>query len=1405
MRGKLQHLPKPVMRALLAFYRRKRFYELLRALVAPLLCYGVLALIATHLDRFLFLETPARLWITGVTGGLSLLVGAASLGAFAWRRVSVSRLAYEMERMLPRAVAERLVTLDDILAREAAGQAEAGGPRAALIEQLTGETVALCERTPHAARLARDRRLRRRTRALALLALVWVALFSMPSYQFPLMLQRLNFPLRNLSKPSFMRLTVTPESPVVGRGGEVVLQVRVAGDIPRLLQQPMRWLGTDATLCLLATATGKVDRLAITGDARPMSRVQSRLFVASRNDLQESFSYRVRCGDAQTDIRFARVVSQPRATGVSVRIEPPAYTGLKTARFEDLRDPVPAFAGSRVQLCFSADQSPLKAVRLISPQDGKILAEPKPDAKTGTYSHEFVMAVPLEMEIVLVNELGFENVERVRVSMTLREDQPPGVRLDYPAGEITVAQGELVPIQIELTDDLGLLEGAIGYQINPDQNAVAPSREIPLPVEVKRLSQSLSATFDLEKADTVPGDDVLLWVRVRDTGGIDERSQPVRLHVTAFAGNENERRRLAAWRLVAQMLATVEPSAADHTVLGLNEAAYEPIVASAAAQGFALSSRAAPESLLEFIEREHYFTDSAEAAEDARLLHGVIAALLLLPPTPSPHSIESRRTALRKITDDTLPSLLRERMARDLVRRALNLRRETLAAVGATEADEWRTRAASDRRVDLLLDALDSAGADLAALARTTPSLLRLDDLLAFTRQISRAGRDLKHADPARQQAAGRILCEQIDGWIGLLLPSLPDWKGQRTAAREALGVQYEALREEIYAAGRTPRKASSSSAIRWVTADARMVERSPFLGLGERLAAVAPASAAGVAARTKDALACETGLLSRMATDNEFTDWQAAARVTPTERRLAAALEALDLAAAAAAAAPRAAAAERLRTLNIDDEDATGVEAALPSAAFGLYPHLPALTSAATAVPEPYDKTLEALAAQTGKLLDALAVLNDPAGAGATAALSTALGVVEAGLTQWEADVLTLSYRLHLDLTYGDPRREQTSRLAAALPSLREALSRYQVFVPPLLSRMRSRMRQSSGPENLAAMTLDLEDLVRSVNALGAGMTRTAKQLRGEVPAGEASGAAREIRLYYTAARMLAEADAPAAVAADFFVRQPSAAAIVIEERMSLIRDLRSRLQEAGDVLQTGSAASPAFPGAIKQAIQLAGDFKQLLTPFAALDADGAVRASVTEIIKRAEDLIRPGRETGPATLAHDKLLVDELQRKVERFENQAREMIARNAPAVPSGWWGGPAGVWDDAGRRDAEYARRRTVIEFDRARRAAALGFHAVLTRRDKAGTPLPDAPLAGSLFAWRLLNSSLGEGAVVRRTVQGKEVPHDQLVRWLMNELDETSKALRRADGGARRFLDPTSRWVESAKGYLRVGK
>ncbi len=1399
MRSKLKHLPKPVVQTILSFYYRKRFYELLRALLLPLICFAVVALVATHIDRFLFLDTSERFWLSAITGGATLLTAIFALILFIRRQRSVSHLAYELESLLPKSVAERLVTLHDVLTRD--GTTPSGTKnspvRDALVHQLTQETVALCEETPHAAGLARDQRLKLRTALLSLLALAWLGLLVVPAYQFPLMLQRLICPTRNLPKPSFIRLVVTPASAVIGRGGEVVLQVQVSGAIPRLLQGPMHWLGADPSRCLMATATGTVTRLDIDRTARPISRVQSRLFVTSRNDLQDSFSYRIRCGDAQTDIRLVRVIAQPRATGVYVTMEPPAYTGLKPSRVDDLRDPIPAFSGSKLRLCFGVDQAPLKSVRIVGMRDGSTLAELQADPQNGTYTHELAMSAPVEMELVLVNELGFENVERVRIAFVLREDQSPTVRLEYPGGEISSVQGELVPMHMEFSDDLGLLEGAICYQINANRNPDAPTREIPLPVEEQKLTQTLSSALDLAKVDATPGDEILLWVRVRDTGRNDERSPAVRVHITAFGGNENEHRRLAALRLAGQLLAILEPSTTPPAALVFNETACEPLVNAATAQGLVLPPQPTLNSLLNFLEREHYFTDSAEAASEVRLLCGVIAGHANPPPAPVT-SLATQKTALQRLGTDILPALLHERMGRDLIRRTINLRTETLATTSEKDSQQ-NSRAAVERRVDLLRDAMDTTGDDMAKLARLSPQLLKLEDVLNIKRLISRACLELKR-DASRQQIAGKALADQIDAWINLLLPALPAWQSQRLAARAALRTQYEELQSAMNKASLAANPPASVT--RWLSTNARMIERSPFLGLAERLPATYPDTARTTTAATQAALSCEAGLLSRLAVDSEFADWTASPRVTPAERQLAAALKALDQ---AELAADRAAAAEALRTLVMDDETATSNRppAAAASAPRGLDAQLPVLTSA-TSLTEAYDKTMESLAQQTGHLQELLAQFNTSGeAADAFPAFAATLTTVEAGLAQWESDCQRLSYRMHLDLTYGDPQREQTPRIAAALPALREAINRYQAFVPPLLLRVKGRLQRRASTENLSALTQDQEQLVRCVTTMGSKLKLTAKQLRGEAQLQERESASmRDTRLYYQTARQLTQANDPAAVAAAFFAKNPAAATLALESRLYLLRDLRKYLRQANEILRTQTAAHPTFVPAMQQAVQCATTFEQQLLRFASLDAEGTVRNTAANVRKRTEALIQPGRDTTTATLPRDRLALDELMRSAAQFENQAGELITKFNPTRPTGWWGGPVGVWDDAGRRDAEHARRRTLAQFERARRAIVLGFDEIITRRGQPGAPLPDEPLASALLAWRTLHSSLGGGTRVvipPPLTQGKQ---DALSEWLLKELEETSKSLRQTEGGLRPYQDPTTRWVESAKGLLR---
>ena len=108
---------------------------------------------------------------------------------------------------------------------------------------------------------------------------------------------------------------------------------------------------------------------------------------------------------------------------------------------------------------------------------------------------------------------------------------------------------------------------------------------------------------------------------------------------------------------------------------------------------------------------------------------------------------------------------------------------------------------------------------------------------------------------------------------------------------------------------------------------------------------------------------------------------------------------------------------------------------------------------------------------------------------------------------------------------------------------------------------------------------------------------------------------------------------------------------------------------------------------------------------------------------------------------------------------------------------------------------------MVQFDRARREAVQGFDTVLARRGTPGAGVPDAPLAGSLFAWRTLHSSLGGETFTPIIVKPPPPPDEQLVIYLLRELDKTSKALRRA-GGAHRYQEPTLRWIDSDSGYLR---
>lgn len=672
-RIRTHHLPPAVARTLKGFHRVTRLYALARVLCGAGLLYLILALVAMHLDRVFFLAPQARVALSWGAHGVVAAYLLAGLLVFALRGPSLRRIAYDLGRRLPGGDGERYVTMDSVL-----GEA-AGTPHDPVREELVGHLRHATEELSRGARpgrLVRDRLLVRRALGLLAAALVCGTLALLPDYQFPLMARRFLQPSANLPKPSFIRLRVTPETLVLGKGEEAVIQASIEGEIPPLLAGLYRLAGLDTRRCLMATAPGRPADVRVNpATARELTRVQRRLFVFSQSEVAEGFGYRLRCGDAETAVHLVDVVVPPRIVEMRLVATPPAYTKRPPVELVNPQQPVPLFPGTRVELRFTVDQDTPERELLIGGRPGPALEW---DAGARAGRHAFVMKDKAELEVRVRNARGFANKERARVSLVRLDDRPPVVRVQYPAGDLTVAPGELIPVQALAEDDLEVAAAAFRFQLNPDLNPDAALQELPVALPEPHGTQAaLNEAFDLEQTKAGPGDDLLLLVRVRDSAGNDAEARPIRIRVKAFTRGENERRRLLALQTVRELLEGLAARPPAAAAPELDRAVYAEALKVAAGRGVPLAEAPAMESVLRLLETEHHFTDAPRHKDDARRLSAVLAAAWALGEWPGrPSTAAAAEPWPEVLARDAVAPLLRSRRLQNVTWRLFGMRGE---------------------------------------------------------------------------------------------------------------------------------------------------------------------------------------------------------------------------------------------------------------------------------------------------------------------------------------------------------------------------------------------------------------------------------------------------------------------------------------------------------------------------------------------------------------------------------------------------------------------------------------------------------------------------------------------------------------------------------------------------------
>ena len=237
-------------------------------------------------------------------------------------------------------------------------------------------------------------------------------------------------------------------------------------------------------------------------------------FTFPINSVKESFDFRIRSGDDQTEWQSVTAVSRPKITEIQLGIQPPSYSELPPKNLTSLPHRLRILQGSLVDLRFKADQ-PLKELRLdIEDQEPRALEL----SADGWYQFADQPEESIAFKTILRNEHNLENKTKPSSRFIVYQDLPPAVRVLDPTKDIAKKSEDTVLIDFEATDDFGIKSAQlIVSQIDADGNKSLTELPIDLEEEAGDKAIRKEIELDLSQFDLKQGDQLSYVVSVTDT------------------------------------------------------------------------------------------------------------------------------------------------------------------------------------------------------------------------------------------------------------------------------------------------------------------------------------------------------------------------------------------------------------------------------------------------------------------------------------------------------------------------------------------------------------------------------------------------------------------------------------------------------------------------------------------------------------------------------------------------------------------------------------------------------------------------------------------------------------------------------------------------------------------------
>lgn len=247
-------------------------------------------------------------------------------------------------------------------------------------------------------------------------------------------------------------------------------------------------------------------------------------------DLKVDTSYQVRLARLKSEEFLIETWIPPEVASVDLTYHYPDYLGLPDREVPNSGD-ITAVEGSSVELSVQTNK-PVSSVSMALGEGGSIPLVRSSDLLwTSNYRIHKKDSYVLE----LVDLDGNASEFNPKYEITPQFDRPPNVKIKFPRGDNEVNALEEFPFEFELTDDFGLADYGIQYEVVGKSEA--------LRVSVKSEGGDLTKAegqFELllEELDLEPGDVITwtVWARDRKPGReeFEEISDPFFIEIRPF-------------------------------------------------------------------------------------------------------------------------------------------------------------------------------------------------------------------------------------------------------------------------------------------------------------------------------------------------------------------------------------------------------------------------------------------------------------------------------------------------------------------------------------------------------------------------------------------------------------------------------------------------------------------------------------------------------------------------------------------------------------------------------------------------------------------------------------------------------------------------------------------------------